>query len=116
MNVVSTSQGELLNIYDEQASVPSASPTTVTTYTVPLAKSALLKNVAVSGENVAEYEVRVNGSTQDKLRTYFGGNLSALFEFDRGLFLEASDIVTVTVLHNRPSSADFNATIRVIEL
>jgi hypothetical protein len=74
-----------------------------------------LQKVEFSGTNIAEYELVINGITQDKKRTYFGGTLNGIFNFDGGLNLVASQSVIIYVVHNRPSLGDFNARIQILE-
>lgn len=109
-----------VNEYAESLSVPSGSTTTIVTYTVPIGKTASLQRVAVSGENIALFTVLVNAVVIDSRRTWFGGSLNTDFNFsatsDAGIDLVAGDVVTVQVLHNRPSTGDFEARIQVIEV
>jgi hypothetical protein len=122
VNIVSGSPGssEFKHVYNEITSVASATPTTVNTYIVPLGKDAFLQQVAVSGTNIATYEVFVNGVIQDKKRTYFGTSLDGVFHFSNsasdGYPLTAGDIVLVRVTHNRPSVGDFNCRLQVLEV
>lgn len=109
-----------INQYNEVLSVVSGITTTIVTYTVPALKQNVLERVSVSGENIALYTVLINGSTIDVQRTYFGGALNTQFEFmstaNLGTILNAGDIVSVTVLHNRPSSANFEGRIQMTEI
>lgn len=112
--------GISINQYNEVLSVATGVTTTVVTYTVPVAQQNVLERVAVSGENIALYTVLINGTTIDQQRTYFGGALNTQFEFmstaNKGTLLNAGDIVSVTVLHNRPSLANFEGRIQMTEL
>jgi len=74
-----------------------------------------LQKIDFSGTNIAEYELVINGITQDKKRTYFGGTLNGSFDFNAGLDLVATQSVIVYVVHNRPSLGDFNARIQILE-
>lgn len=109
------------NFYDEVASVPTASPVTVTSYTVPPGVIAFLQRVEASGGNVATYEVLVNNNKEAKRRTYFGADLTTEFNFDgspvgRGLPLVEGDVVILRATHNRPDVCDFEGRIQVIEI
>ena len=112
--------GISINEYNEISSVASGITTTVVTYTVPVGKQNVLERISVSGENIALYIVLINGVTIDTQRTYFGGNLNVQFEFmssiNAGTVLNAGDIVSVTVLHNRPSVANFEGRIQMSQL
>ena len=102
--------------YNEITGVASGSETTILTYTVPLLGTLYLEQVSVSGTNIAEYRVKVNGTVIDKAYTWFNGNMSHEFNFESnsglGRKLLASDVLIVTVLHGRPSTGNFNARIQ----
>lgn len=109
-----------INQYNQALSVVSGITTLIVTYTVPLLQTNTLERISVSGENIALYTVLVNGIPIDTQRTYFGGELNAQFEFmstaNLGFILNAGDIVTVNVLHTRPTSANFEGRIQMTEL
>jgi len=98
------------NTYNEVTSVASGILTTIHSYTA--LSNAYLLTVDVAGTNVAYYEVQLNASVIDKKYTYFGGQLNASFDFGAQSLI-ASDVVTVKVLHNRPTVGDFNAKIQI---
>lgn len=122
VNVISSDidSSQYVSSYAEVTSVPSASTTTINTYTVPVAKEAFLQKIDVSGTNIAMYEVLVNAVVQDKARTYFGNSLNDTFDFSSfsqdGYRLVTGDIVLVRVTHNRPNVGDFNARIQIVEV
>lgn len=102
--------GNAVNTFNEITSVASSGLfTTVVSYMAP--SPAKLKFVSVAGSNVAEYQVKINGSIQSKKYTYFGGALSADFDFRDGIDLVGSDLVTVEVRHNRTDLGNFNGNI-----
>ncbi len=111
------------NFYAVAAAVPSGTSATIITYSVPGSiTSANLQRIAVSGENLARYDVKVNGNTIETQRTYWG-SLNTVFNFmtdqsNGGYPLNPNDIVTVIVLNNSPSgsSAEFEARIQVSQL
>lgn len=109
-----------INEYNEVLSVASGSTTTVVTYMVPGSKTNVLERISVSGENIALYTVLLNGVPFDTQRTYFGGALNTQFEFtslgNLGTILNPGDIISVTVLHNRPSAANFEGRIQMTQL
>ena len=106
--------------YGEIASLASGSETTIVSHTAVISKTTFLQAVSVSGDNIAKYRVKVNGTTVDTSRTYFGGNIDANFKFygdsNKGIELSVGDIITVTVIHSRPMVGDFNAKIQYIEV
>lgn len=109
------------NFYDEVASVPTGTPVSVSTYTVPVGAKAWLLRVEATGGNVATYEVFVNGEKVAKRRTYFGADLTTEFEFasapaGKGIPLQAGDVVLLRATHQRPDVCDFEGRIQVLEL
>lgn len=125
VNVISSSTGLVktsVNTFNEISSLASGSETIVATYTAPVAKVSYLIRAEGSGENIARYRVFLNGSPIARRYTYFGGALNTDFEFMNddmelpGLKLVVGDIITVRVLHNRPTVADFSARIQSLEV
>lgn len=122
VNIVNgtTTPLQLVNTYTEVNSIAAGALTVITTYIVPSGKTGLLQKVSVSGENIATYTVDINNVTLDKRRTYFSGGLNEFFDFSssdiNGTPLAALDEITITVIHNRPSLASFDARIQVVEV
>ena len=112
-----TLQNVLLT-YDESAPVASGSPTTILTYTVPFGDTASLQRIMAAGENVARFDILVNSTVISTKRTYFGGALNVDFSFNtsngEGVHVNAGDVITVKVLHDRPYTAIFEATLEII--
>lgn len=108
------------NIFGAAASVASGATTTIVQYTVPLNKIAILERSAASGENIGTYTILINNVIQAIQRTYYAGGFNVDFEFTtgdaNGLILQPGDNVKVTILHNRPDPANFDARIQVFEL
>lgn len=96
--------------YAEITSVPTATLSNVLSYTALNATN--LKSVHVSGTNVAEYRIRINGVVKAKLNTYWG-SFNASLSFQQGLSVGVGDVVNVQVLHNRPDLGDFNTTLEL---
>jgi len=112
-STVGTIESGIVDIaYNEVLSVASASLTTISTYTA--IQTSRLKIVEVSGTNIAEYTIEVNGTPIHKKRTYFG-YLDNKFEFSKGYNLANTDVVTVKALHNQASVGDFSAFILVLK-
>ena len=120
VNVTSITNDTPINNYGEAAAVASGATTTIVSYTVPVAKTASLERVSVSGENIALYTVLVNAIVIDTRRTWFGGALNTEFNFmstsNAGRPLVAGDVVLVQVLHNRPTIANFQSRIQLTEV
>lgn len=103
------------SFYNEITSVPAATPSTVLTYTVPVATSALLMNVYTSGSNMSIWTVLVNDVVVDKKREYWSGAMNENFSFDGSITLNAGDILTVSIIHNGTDLGEFNSKLYVIE-
>lgn len=123
VNVISTGPAipqEIVSVFSTAAAVAPGIETTITTYTVPVGKTAMLERLEFGGGNVALFNLYINGVLSHRRRIFFGDGLSESMEFtgvsDNGLSLVAGDIVTIKVLQNRPTSADFEARIQVQEI
>lgn len=105
--------------YSEVSSIPKDILQTVVTYIVPLGVTAALQLAYASGSNIAKYTIKINSNILATKRTYFGGDLNAFFLFESGsgggLILTGGDIITLTAIHKRPCSANFEGTIKVLE-
>lgn len=117
----STSNTNLVvNTFGTASAVISGSTTSIVTYTVPSNKKSILQRIVASGENIGTYTVQVNGTNVSVLRTYFFGPFNVTFDFitgqDNGLVLQPGDIVTVSILHTRPFTANFDGRIQVFEI
>ena len=112
-SILVTDAENVTNVYNEILSVASGVLSNITSFTAT--QNSKLKQIDVSGENIATYEVLVNGNIVSKKRTYFGGPLDTSFFFDKGINFLAGQQVLVRVIHNRPSTANFNANIILIE-
>lgn len=109
VEIVEGSIGTLFKLYNEISSVASSSTATVITHTVPAATTLIINRIEVSGENIAEYSVKIEGVTQVKKRSYWG-DFDRTFEF-KELTVTAGQTIIVEVSNFRPSSSDFNATL-----
>lgn len=105
--------GQIQNTYNEINSVANNILTTLLTKTVTA--SGLLKKITVSGTNIAEYTVELNAVILSKKRTFYGNSLNETFLFDEGIVLSPSDVIEIKVIHYKPSVADFNANILILE-
>jgi hypothetical protein len=109
----------VVNTYNQLASVASGATVNIVTYTVPVSKQSVFQKATFSGENIARYDLLINGSPQDTARTMFGGDLTGEFNFttgnDTGLVLAAGTTISVQVYNVRPTAAAFEARIQVLE-
>lgn len=120
LNPSGVSSGTAVNTYNQVTGVVNSVETTITSYTVPAATTSYLQIVEVSGTNIADYKVKLNGSTISRKYTNFGSDLSENFTFSNssglsGLILGTGDTISVTVIHNRAALGDFNSNILVVE-
>lgn len=118
---VESSSESIENIYNEISLIASGSTTTIVSYTVLAGFTTFLQKADVSGSNIAQYDLLVNGVRVDRKRTWFnGGGLNVTFAFSDdpvgGLQLNVGDVVTVTVYNFRPFLGDFNARIQVVKV
>lgn len=115
INVVVTTPGaaNLKNYYNEVSSVATGITTLLATYTANAGD--FLQKIEFSGTNIAEFELVIGGSTQDKKRTYFGSSLNGMFDFNEGIKVPAGQTIQVFVVHNRPMTGDFNARLQILE-
>lgn len=119
MVLASGNPGDLKSFYNEITAVAASILTTIQTYTAPIGKTTFIQKIEVSGTNIAEYRVEINATIKDKKRTYFSGDLNLAFiftEIGTGLPLAVGDVVTVKVIHLRPTVGDFNSRIQVVEV
>lgn len=101
--------GEITNIFDT-ANVASSATATVVTYTVPADKELELQLVEFAGENIATYFIEIDGVKEAQKRTWFGGNLSGEFMFNK-LLVDELLVVRLRVENFRPTSSDFEGRI-----
>ena len=115
-----SSTSTVVSTYNEVLLIASGATVPIVTYTVPPATQAVLQKCPFSGENVARYDLLINGVKQDTARTMFGGDFTGEFNFttgnDSGLILNAGDVVVVQVFNNRPLVASFEARIQVLQI
>lgn len=109
VEIVDGTIGTDFDLYNEVLAVAGASTAKIITYVVPVATTLKLKTVQVSGSNIAEYTVKIDGVVKAKKRSYFT-DYDRKFELT-GINVEAGETITVEVDNYRSSSADFNATL-----
>lgn len=112
--VVNNGTGKVLeNHYGEVTNIVNGVTTLIISYLASPNDS--LQKVEFSGTNIAEYELVIDGLTQDKKRTYFGNSLNGNFDFNDGLTILVGQLVEIYVIHNRSMVGDFNARIQILE-
>src|ERR1700722_3826868 len=107
------------SIFNDAGTIASGATVQIGSYTVPNSHTALLQQINAGGDNIAVYYVYLNGILIDQQRTYFGGNTYALFTYNTGVNpgynLNSNDQITIFVYNFRPTPADFNSRIQVIQ-
>lgn len=111
VNVVSTGQ-VLKSYFHEVDNVATGVTTLVATYTA--AANVYLQKIELGGTNIAEFELTIDGVTQDKKRTSLY-NFENMFNFNNGLNISAGQIIRVYVVHTRPELGEFVARIQILE-
>jgi hypothetical protein len=110
----------VVSTYDQLISLASGATSFIVSYTVPVSKQAVFQRAVFSGENVARYDLFINGVIQDTARTMFGGDLTGEFNFetgnDSGLIISTGNTIKIQVYNSRPSSASFEGRIQVLEI
>lgn len=105
----------VINQFNAISAVASGSETQIVSYTIPPAKKFIISLVQFSGENIAKFNFYVDGVLSATARTMFGSDLTGELRFDSpnglGLELVAGQIISLKVLHPRPSVADFEGRI-----
>ena len=106
---------DTVQIYDEATSVAKSTPATVVQYTVPTGRTMYLRFASASGTNYAKFKLLVDGAPVRTLRSH-DGTLNVLFVFDDdqnkgGIKLNAGQVVSIEVLHNRDWVGDFEGDI-----
>lgn len=105
------------SVFGQFLNVPAAVETTVVNFIAATGVNTYLTKISSSGQNIAEYTVKVNGNIIDKKRTYYTGGFNVEFDFGvTGVKLVDGDTVSVTVIHNSDSVGDFNGRIQVDEV
>jgi hypothetical protein len=102
----------LSHTYVEVLGVAASLETTLVTVLGGLTQKRIQK-IEVSGTNVAEFRVKLNGSVVTKKRTWWT-RFNETFDFEQfsnGFKILSVDTLTVTVIHVRPYVGDFNVTV-----
>ena len=108
-NITGTST-DLTPWYAEITSVPSSTETTIISLTAP-AGGYRVRRVSVSGDTVATFKLKINGTTNYLQRSWWGAFNQAFDFAGDDIALTSGQTLTVTVLHTRPSLGTFEATI-----
>lgn len=105
------------SVFSESLNVPSSVETTIVNFVAASGVNTYLTKLVASGQNIAEYAVKVNGVVIDKKRTYYTGGFNVDFDFGmNGLQLSSGDLVSITVKHSSSGVGNFNGRIQVDEV
>lgn len=98
--------------YNEISAVSSGSESNVISLTAG-PDGFRITQILASGENIALFRVKIDGITISSKRSWWTAfNVEWIFEsVKNGLLLRPGQVLTVTALHTRPSTSDFEATI-----
>lgn len=107
------SASTLLSDYQEAAAIVSGVTTLILTHT--FSSDAKIHSVCASGENIAMYELFVDSVLLERKRTYFGSSLDLIFDYGSKYDVLSGAVLELKVVHNRPMTADFNATLKYLE-
>lgn len=105
----------ILSSYQERTSVAMGVTVNVISHTFSLTNDSKIRAISVSGTNIATYEMFIDSVLIEKKRTYFGSSLDAVFDFSQGYRVPIGATLEIKAHHFRPSSADFNATLKYTE-
>lgn len=112
VNVIQSDQ-TLKSYFSEVTNVITGVTTTLATYTA--LSDVYLQKAEVSGNNIAEFELVIDGDTVDRKRTYFNGNLENVFNFNNGLNITTGQVIIIYVVHTRPDPGSFSCRLQILE-
>jgi len=107
-------------IFNKITNLVDSIRTSVVSHTAAIGKETYLQFISVSGNNIADYELEINGSVIDERNTYFGGPLSEQFDFasysESGMLITPGEKIEVFVTHYRTEVGDFTSRIQILEI
>ncbi len=101
--------GVATNTFNQISNVPSGTPTTVVSYTVPVGKTLYLKKAEASGNNRAKFTVKIAGSAEAIKRTWHS-DFNVEFDWSN-LAVSAGVTILIEVEHNRSATNEFDGRI-----
>jgi hypothetical protein len=119
VNVVQSTVGDDIHVYNTSAAVAPAGVSTVITYTVSTGKTLLLKSVEASGSGKAKVEVLAGTPSSETVRAVFFISTSNGFGqivFPQPIEVIAADNVLVTMTNRDNQSQDLYAFINGSEV
>ena len=105
--------------FAEVTAVAANIETTIVSHTAAIGKRTFITRIGGSGDNVAKFIIRLNGTQIDVKRTSFGAQYNVEFNFDgtlaHGMEIDPADVITVSTIHQSGLS-DFNGDIQLVEV
>jgi hypothetical protein len=105
----------VMNVFNEVSAVASGSETLVVSYTVPVGKQVILYFAEGTGNNIAKYQLYRDSDLERVNYSWWANGLNFHMSFsvgnNQGPVFDAGEQIRLTVLHDRPSSGVFSASL-----
>lgn len=115
---VPSTNSTVVNTYNELVALAGGATAFIVSYTVPVGMQAVFQRAQFSGENIARYDLFLNGVIAATARTNYAGDYTGEFNFttgnDSGMVFAAGQTLKVQVYNFRPSMATFEGRIQVL--
>jgi len=98
-----------ITAYNEVSAIAPDVETLINSFTVPVGKFRQLNSVVVSGDNIAHFYIKINGSVIAKARTWWASFNEQIELYDTKIM--ANDIISIHVENKGRVSSDFESTI-----
>ena len=109
VNVITSTPGQPVNVFNRVIGVPSASDQTILTYVVPAGKTFHITQLIAWGDYDGEFLLRVGAVLVGGGRTS-GANRTIQLDYQSApIFAAANSIVTITIRHYASSTESFSA-------
>lgn len=107
----------VVNTYNE-VTLAGGITSFIVSYTVPIGMQVVFQRAQFSGENIARYDLFLNGVIAATARTNYAGDYTGEFNFttgnDSGMIFLAGQTIKIQVYNFRSSSASFEGRIQVL--
>lgn len=106
------------SVFNAISLVPNSILTTILSYTVPSGMTDYLSLIEVSGDNMAQFEVYINGTLSARQRTSlteYNSQFNFSLDSEIGLPLTSGTLLQVMVIQNRPDVGNYEARILYAE-
>lgn len=107
--ITDSSATDKISVFSTSPSVGASVLTTIQSYTVPVGKTLLLKEIEVSGDNAAKYSVEIDSTLEARKRTYYS-EFNETFNWNL-LEVSAGSVIDVKVIHESDQVGDFDSRI-----